>query len=156
MELTSHKMNIGLARQILSWKYEPPYELYNNEMNDESVSELLDNGYMAIKDGTGALVGFYCSGEAAQVPAGGKEGAYLEQAVDVGIGMHPDLTGKGNGSCFFGFVLNDLEKSSPGCIFRLTVASFNKRAIKLYENKGFRKEKEFISRNIGFVTMLKR
>lgn len=142
--------------EILEWNYEPPYDFYNHEVNKESIRELLEENYMAIIDLKGSLTGFYCSGESAQVPAGREAGAYNEAAVDIGIGMNPELTGKGQGKPFFSFILSELQQALPHSITRLTVAAFNERAIKLYSNMGFKKEKEFNSGENRFITMVKR
>jgi [ribosomal protein S18]-alanine N-acetyltransferase len=156
MSLVSKKMNHHYAMEILKWNYEPPYDFYNNEINDESIRELLEENYMAIIDLKESLTGFYCSGESAQVPAGREAGAYNEAAIDVGIGMNPNLTGKGKGKAFFSFILTELQQALPQSIIRLTVAAFNERAIKLYSNMGFKKEKEFNSGVNRFITMVKR
>ncbi|MBS8264307.1 GNAT family N-acetyltransferase [Mesobacillus boroniphilus] len=148
-------MTRELAAEILSWKYDPPYDLYNNEVTESSINELVHEGYLAVEDETGALIGFYCNGHSAQVPTGRELGAYTEGAIDVGVGMHPELTGKGNGYVFFSFVLNELETLNSHSIFRLTVANFNKRAIKLYENLGFKKTYEFKTDTNEFIIMLK-
>jgi [ribosomal protein S18]-alanine N-acetyltransferase len=155
LKLYSRKMTKVIATDILSWKYDPPYDLYNNDVTDDAISELMNEGYIAVKDESGALIGFYCSGHSAQVPAGRGAGAYTEPAIDVGVGMHPELTGKGNGSLFFSFVLNELKTLSSDSIFRLTVAKFNKRAMKLYENLGFKKTYEFKNDTNEFIIMLK-
>jgi [ribosomal protein S18]-alanine N-acetyltransferase len=156
MNLVSKKMNHHYAMEILKWNYEPPYDFYNNEVNDESLRELLEENYMAIINLKGSLTGFYCSGDSAQVPAGREAGAYNEAAVDIGIGMNPELTGKGQGKAFFSYILTDLQTALPHSITRLTVAAFNERAIKLYENMGFKKDKEFNSGVNRFITMVKR
>jgi [ribosomal protein S18]-alanine N-acetyltransferase len=156
MKLTSTPMELKWAMEILKWKYEAPYDLYNNEPNEESIKELLDLQYFAIMNSNDGLVGFYCLGDAAQVPAGRSVGAYDQNALDIGIGMNPDLTGKGQGKSFFTFILNDIEKDSLMNVpIRLTVASFNHRAIRLYENLGFKKESEFNGPSGLFITMLK-
>ena len=156
MKLYSRKMTKLLATDILSWKYEPPYDLYNNDVTDDAISELMNEGYIAVEDESGALVGFYCSGHSAQVPAGRGAGAYIEPAIDVGVGMHPELTGKGKGYFFFSFILNELEPLNANTIFRLTVAKFNKRAMKLYENMGFRVALEIKTENNEYLIMVKR
>jgi [ribosomal protein S18]-alanine N-acetyltransferase len=156
LKLYSRKMTREIALNILNWKYDPPYDLYNNEVSEDAFSELLNDGYIAVEGGTGELIGFYCSGPSAQVPAGRVLGVYSESAIDVGVGMHPMLTGKGNGYLFFSFVLNELGNLSPNSSFRLTVAKFNERAVKLYENHGFIKTFEFKTGTNEFVTMIKR
>lgn len=156
MYLKSYTIDRELALEILSWQYEEPYELYNNEINEEALKELLENPYIAVLDEEKSLTGFYCYGESAQVPAGRLSDAYHLPAIDVGIGMNPTLIGKGNGKLFFSFVLDELSKLFPEKPTRLTVAVFNKRAIKLYENMGFIKEGEFLNGATVFITMLKK
>ncbi|MGV2938838.1 N-acetyltransferase family protein [Mesobacillus sp. LC4] len=155
MKLSSRKMTKESAIDVLNWYYEPPYDLYNNVVTDEAISELLNEGYTAVVDGREELIGFYCSGQAAQVPALKESGAYSKPAVDVGVGLHPKLTGQGYGIVFLSFILNELEGLNPDSTFRLTVAKFNKRAIRLYENMGFKIECEFKTENNEFFTMVK-
>lgn len=149
-------MTRELAMNILSWNYDPPFDLYNNEVNEESIKELLDEAYFAVKDEAGSLIGFYCTGMSAQVPAARQMGLYSESAVDIGIGMVPDLTGKGRGFGFLSFVLKELEIEIKNHSIRLTVAAFNKRAIKLYENIGFKQVNEFKTGTNTFIIMVKR
>lgn len=42
MNLTAVKMDRRKAEEILRWEYEVPYDFYNNEFNDEELSELLN------------------------------------------------------------------------------------------------------------------
>lgn len=91
-------MDEEYARQILTWKYEAPYDFYNNEESSESLNELLENPYYAVLNQNNDLVGFFCIGKAAQVPFGHTVGAYSEDLTDIGIGMNPTLTGQGLGS----------------------------------------------------------
>jgi hypothetical protein len=58
----------------------------------------------------GDLAGYFCFGEDARVPAGRRLGVYeRESALDVGLGMRPDLAGRGLGA---GFVLAGLSGPS--------------------------------------------
>lgn len=86
----------------------------------------------------GDLAGYFCFGEDARVPAGRRLGVYeRESELDVGLGMRPDLAGRGLGA---GFVLAGLrfakDAYSPST-FRLTVAAFNLRAVRVYERVDF-------------------
>jgi [ribosomal protein S18]-alanine N-acetyltransferase len=155
MELLIKEMSDGFAREILNWKYSPPYDLYNNEFSEEALEELLEESYFAIVNSEGNLIGYFCTGKAAQVPIGSQFGAYTKDLLDIGIGMRPTLTGQGNGSKFFSFVLRHLIDSTSSLSFRLTVADFNKRAIRLYEKHGFAKEMEFNRGSTNFFTMIK-
>ncbi|REJ09107.1 GNAT family N-acetyltransferase [Halobacillus trueperi] len=143
------------AEESLRWTYEPPYDFYNVELSEETLVERLDGSYRSVLDETGALIGFFCTGESAKVPAGEKDGVYDEAAVDMGLGMHPLLTGQGNGNLFGKTVLDVIEQEHEGKPVRLSVATFNKRAIRLYENMGFIKRDSFQTDVCPFITMIK-
>ncbi|MED4039020.1 GNAT family N-acetyltransferase [Niallia taxi] len=146
------KMTKALAEVILDWKYEPPYDFYNDNNKEESMKELLEEPYFAVLNDDGNLVGFYCIGYAAQVPLGYLFGAYQEDCLDIGLGMKPELTGKGNGESYIQFVLEQIKGSKS---IRLTVADFNERAITLYERAGFRKTYMFAGEEVTFFVMEK-
>ncbi|WP_031539961.1 MULTISPECIES: GNAT family N-acetyltransferase [unclassified Bacillus (in: firmicutes)] len=150
MSYSLHKITEEVAREILSWTYLPPYDLYNSEVTEEALQEFAENPYYALyKDG--ALVGFYCTGYAAQVPIGYFFQAYPEGYLDIGLGMRPDLTGRGQGTAFLQFIIASIETTQP---LRLTVAAFNKRAIALYEKFGFHKVSSFTNANdVAFWVM---
>jgi [ribosomal protein S18]-alanine N-acetyltransferase len=155
MRLSIKEMNDGFAREILNWKYSPPYDLYNNEFSKEALAELLEESYYAIVSSEGELIGYFCTGKTAQVPIGSQFGAYSKDLLDIGIGMKPALTGQGYGSEFFRFILAYIADTTPYKSLRLTVADFNRRAIFLYEKHGFVKDLEFNRGETKFITMIK-
>lgn len=53
------EMTVSYATDIVSWKYEPPYDFYNNEYSEESIKEILDNPYKSIVNDKDELVGFF-------------------------------------------------------------------------------------------------
>ena len=119
------------AVEISGWHYEPPYDFYDATSDPDDLKELLDpklrkDAYFSAFDKDGVLVGFF------QFE---REGT----TVDVGLGMRPDLTGQGLG---IGYLLAGLEfarrRFSPES-FTLSVATFNERAIAVYERAGFRR-----------------
>jgi [ribosomal protein S18]-alanine N-acetyltransferase len=132
------------ARKISSWRYEPPYAIYSMNCSAECISELLSSSYYAVKDKAEELIGFYCFGQAAQVPAGNVHGAYEDKNfIDIGLGMRPDLCGKGRG---YEFLIKEIEFANAlygEDKLRLTVAEFNKRAVRLYEKAGFKTMMDF-------------
>lgn len=154
MKFSAGPMTEGVAADILKWRYPYPYNFYNIEANSESMAEILDGSYRKIQDEKGGLVGFYCIGSSAQVPAGRIMGLYPEGFTDFGLGMHPASTGQGKGSNFFAYIRQEIHQAHPEKLLRLTVATFNKRAIRLYENSGFTKEKEFKTDIAEFQTMV--
>ncbi|PAV29686.1 GNAT family N-acetyltransferase [Virgibacillus profundi] len=155
MQLLSKNMTEKFAMEILSWQYTKPYDFYNNELTSEAIKEMLEESYYAIVDCNDELIGFFCIGKSAQVPVGNQYGAYVEDFVDVGLGMNPVFTGKGNGFRFFSYILRAIQESFPAKDIRLTVATFNERAIHLYEKLGFSKEVKFHTDTAEFITMVK-
>ena len=156
MHLHIEKMTVNKARDILAWKYEKPYDFYNNETTDEALKEILDGSYYALLNEQNDVVGFFCIGKNAQVPIGHQFGVYVDGFVDMGLGMHPSLVGKGNGTAFCTYIIQYIKKQYLGTSIRLTVAKFNKKAIHLYEKLGFVSVAEFTSNTTEFRTMIKR
>ncbi|MDQ0430314.1 RimJ/RimL family protein N-acetyltransferase [Planomicrobium stackebrandtii] len=156
MKLLKAEMNKETAQEILSWQYEPPYDFYNNESCDSELAELLNKAYFTVLNEKEETVGFFCTGESAQVPSGNRYEVYKEQCIDVGLGMNPALVGKGNGEEFGLFILHSIEETHHQLPVRLTVAAFNKRAIRLYEKLGFTLDKRFSNAAAEFITMVKK
>jgi RimJ/RimL family protein N-acetyltransferase len=72
----------------------------------------------------GTLIGFY----------------YLEkkgEKVEIGLGLRPELTGRGLGAEFFHAGVAFARSRFPSHPISLNVAAFNERAIKVYERAGF-------------------
>ena len=143
-------MGIGIqeltAEQIhsfVAWEYEGPYAIYN--MSGEDPGEALaffsdpTNGYFAIIGEEDEFLGFCNFGVDAQVPGGD----YEEGALDIGMGMRPDLTGQGQGAVYAGAVFEFARRQYPDLDHRVTIATFNKRAQRLCQKFGFQISNEF-------------
>ena len=147
MNWVIHDMDTESAVAISNWRYTAPYDFYN--MDSDNTAELMNGSYFTVRDDTLSLIGFFCVGASAQVPAGHEKGAYSEDTysedafVDIGLGLRPDWTGKGFGFEFISAVLDQVEKRFEGKRQRLTVAIFNSRAMRLYEKLGFEDYKRF-------------
>jgi ribosomal-protein-alanine N-acetyltransferase len=106
---------------IETWRYQPPYNFYDGDvepvLNPERFYEALDE--------RGELVG----------------NLYFEEkgdALEIGLGLRPDLVGRGLGLDFVrAGVEFGRERFRPARVI-LNVATFNERAIKVYERAGFR------------------
>jgi RimJ/RimL family protein N-acetyltransferase len=126
------------AAAVAGWSYEPPYDVYNvpPAHRAETAQAFLDPrlGYHAVHR-AGELVGFCCFGDAARVPGGDYR---RDDLLDVGLGLRPDLTGQGLGLALVQAVRAFAEATYAPAGLRLTVASFNQRAIRVYERAGFR------------------
>ena len=142
------------AKEVNAWVYEKPYDLYSFSEDKEDMDELLDGSYYSCYDANGELVGYFCYGKAAQVPGGQKAELYNgDNTLDIGLGMKPSLVGQGMGKKFLRNGLSyGKEKFNPQK-FRLSVATFNKRAIALYESLGFKKGQCFYSNEVEFILM---
>jgi RimJ/RimL family protein N-acetyltransferase len=139
-----NKMTKEWVKEICTWQYEPPYNMYNMTYDLEIEEELLDGSYYGVLEDD-ILIGFFCYGKAAQVP---HEEGYKEGYIDIGLGMKPSLCGQNRGKDFISFGLDFARNTFNSEAFRLTVATFNKRAIKVYQGLGFEEVYLFIrSRN---------
>ncbi|WBW96412.1 GNAT family N-acetyltransferase [Oceanirhabdus sp. W0125-5] len=144
MELNIKQMNYDEAKEISKWIYEEAYSIYSMDQSDECINELLNGNYFSVSDRENNLVGYYCFGEAAQVPAGNQFGVYdSKEYIDIGLGIKPDLCGQGLGVNFLSSGLDFARNKLSAKGFRLTVAAFNQRAIKVYERADFKKVNSF-------------
>jgi ribosomal-protein-alanine N-acetyltransferase len=138
-------MDQAHAREILTWRYEAPYDVYNPDpaKYQDWMQAFLDpgNAYHAIADAEGKLVAYCCFGPDARVPGGD----YHDEALDIGLGARPDLTGQGHGPTFARAVLEFARATFAPAAFRVTVAEFNQRALRVWEKIGFRPVQTFAS-----------
>ncbi|EZP61529.1 GNAT family N-acetyltransferase [Exiguobacterium sp. RIT341] len=117
------------AEQIAyEWQYDGPFAFYDMPNDVDDLAEFLNpeertEHYFAVLN-RDELIGYYVFEPNADV-------------VDVGLGMRPDLTGRGNGVAFLeaglAFIM---DRFAPKQI-ELAVATFNERAIRLYTKSGF-------------------
>jgi len=117
------------ARSIADWRYEFPYEWYDTAADPRRV-ELFANparreGLRAVIDDEGELIGFF------NFVREGDE-------VRVGLGIRPDLTGRGLGAQFIQAGLGYASEEWRPRRFRLWVAWWNERALRAYRRAGFR------------------
>jgi [ribosomal protein S18]-alanine N-acetyltransferase len=150
-------MDEDSARQIANWHYDPPYDVYNCDPNDvEEYIRLLLNPryhYYTVWNEAGELIAFRCFGEDAQVPGGD----YSAEALDMGGGLRPDLTGKGLGARVIEAAFEFARRNFAPKAFRVTVAVFNKRALRVCEKVGYRPIQTFQSISSGqdFVVLMR-
>lgn len=138
-------LNEADAKQICAWRYAPPYDFYN--IDASSIRELLDPDHhcIAVDDRAGRLAGFFTFGASARVRGATRAGLYQEPALDIGLGMRPDLTGHGQGLTFLNTGLLHAREQFRPERFRLVVAAFNSRAIQVYERASFERGASFTS-----------
>lgn len=142
MDYTFEVMTQEQAEEIAyNWHYEGQYSFYDMEADQEDLAEFLDSNIRG--ETTFAvceekeIVGFF-SFNRVDV-----------HIVDIGLGMKPNLTGRGFGEAFIRRGLEFcMEKCQPRYI-TLSVATFNERAIKVYKKVGFEVVGTFIQATNG-------
>ena len=142
-------MDEANARSIQSWNYEVPYNIYNWTAEDD-ISELLDrrSPHFAVSDEHDELIGFFAYGSSALVWDSGEPHLFSENnTITIGLGMRPDLTGKGLGLAFVNAGLDFARKQFKPDYFRLFVLMFNQRAIRIYEHVGFQRVGIYVQPN---------
>ena len=107
--------------QVLQWHYEAPYDFYDPAADPFDHPERL----------------LYVCGADARVDAFW-EFTVDGDVVEIGIGLRPDLVGRGLGEAHLRAQLEYARGRWQPQTFRLYVASWNERAIRLYERLGFR------------------
>ncbi len=132
------EMDEASAREIATWHYDPPYEMYNclPDEVEAHVKALLkpEYRYHTVWDSAGELIAFRCFGADARVPGGD----YSADALDMGGGLRPDLTGRGLGISIIEAALEFARRNFAPRAFRVTVAAFNERALRVCEKVGYR------------------
>ena len=123
------------ASAIVTWRYEGMYAFYDWDADPEDLDELSDpskrgDRYHAVLDDEGSLVGFF-------------EFTSEGSTVELGLGLRPDLTGRGLGLKFLSAGLQFASERYAPATFRLAVATFNDRAIRVYERAGFLRRRNF-------------
>ena len=141
MQFIFTPMTVDYARAIVAWHYDGIYSFYDLEQDREDLEEFLhpkawEDKYFAVLNEEDGLIGFFSFS---------KE----DKAVVVGLGLRPDHTGRGLGLEFVQAGLEFAGKRFAPSIFRLIVATFNQRAIRVYEKAGFRHDRVFIHETNG-------
>lgn len=144
MKFRFEPMSERHARAVAGWHYDPPYDFYDWEADPADLAELLDpvqwqDRYFAVLGDLGDLVGFFACFR--------REG----NVIEVGLGLRPDLTGRGLGLPFLLAGLEFARRRYAPARFRLAVAAFNRRAIRVYERAGFRRGERYQHRTNGGV-----
>ena len=117
------------ACEVDTWHYEPPYDFYDLASDPEDAAAMHDpvrsERTRAVLGDDGRLDAFWSFKVEGDV-------------VEVGIGLRPDLTGRGLGESYLRAQLEYAREHWQPKRFRLFVAAWNERAIRVYERFGFR------------------
>jgi ribosomal-protein-alanine N-acetyltransferase len=157
MSFTFHPLDENSARTILDWQYEAPYDIYDLASPEpaSTLQYLLDpqNAFYGIYGQQGQLEAYCSFGPDGQVPGGD----YSTPALDIGLGLHPGLTGQGRGAEYVKAVIDFASSTYAPEQLRVTIAAFNSRALRVWENAGFQMIQSFQGgrENMDFVIMMK-
>ena len=157
MSLVFRKADEVAVRAFCGWRYGAPYDVYNlpSEKVEEEVRYFLEPevNCHAILDEKGDLVAYCTFGPDGRVPGGD----YTAEALDIGLGVRPDLTGQGRGSIYVNAVVDFAKHRYRPLAYRVTVAEFNTRALRVWEKAGFRRIQRFGREpdGMGFVLLVR-
>jgi len=150
-------INETSASEIVRWRYEPPYDSYNiaPEYAADVIAALLnpDFHYYTVYDEQNALIAFRSFGADARVMGGD----YTGEALDMGGGLRPDLTGRGLGPLVMKAAIVFARETFDPKAFRVTVAGWNQRAVRACAKVGYRPTAQFTNPNTGvhFLIMIR-
>jgi ribosomal-protein-alanine N-acetyltransferase len=121
------------------WHYPPPYELYDLGRIPLLVSVLLHRVCAPL-----GRMGFYAVDSEDERLVGVFSFRKLGRTVELGLALRPDLTGRRIGLGFVGAGMDFARSTFAPAAFRLDVATFNQRAIRVYERAGFVRGPHFV------------
>jgi len=129
MKLEIRQMSQRDAEAIATWRYDGGYSFYDADADADDLALLLngevrENRYFAAFTERDKLVGFF-------------EFKVAGDTVEIGLGLRPDHTGRGLGLAFIEEGMAFARARYAPREFRLSVATFNERAIRVYERAGF-------------------
>lgn len=121
------KMNQHEAIEISNWHYEGVYKFYNLEEDLEDFDEFMNEEtrqttFSVYEDSK--LIGFFSYQK-------------IDHEISIGLGLKPELTGKGKGEGFLNHIIEFIKSNLLFESITLEVACFNERAIKAYQKVGF-------------------
>jgi ribosomal-protein-alanine N-acetyltransferase len=147
----------GDSQDLLGVAVRSPYDVYDLEPDElaEGAAYFLDpdlNCYGVFNE-RDELVAYCTFGPDGQVPGG----EYAEGALDIGLGVRPDLTGEGKGLSFVDAVVGFAPRNFGHEMLRVTVAAFNERAQRVWAKAGFQIAQRFEREPDGmeFVVMVR-
>ena len=141
MQFGFKAMDESYAHAIANWHYEGIYAFYDMDQDIEDLEELLNphgwtGKYNAVVNECGELIGFFSFEKEKEV-------------VVIGLGLRPDCTGEGLGQAFVEAGLEYAKLEFAPSTFGLNVATFNQRAIRVYEKVGFKPDGVFMHETNG-------
>ncbi|MGY1669321.1 N-acetyltransferase family protein [Geodermatophilus sp. SYSU D00710] len=130
------------ATEVATWAYPPPFDLYDSDPRNPHLftARTADSeGYHPAVDEDGRVLPFAVVGPEARV----RGQQPVPGTVDVGMGVHPDVTGRGLGTHLVAQVVALARDLGAASAVRAAVATFDERSLALCRSAGFRPVKDF-------------
>jgi len=124
-----------------NWHYSDDYSFYNMEADKQDLEEFLNpeirRESMFVVTKKDEVIGFFSFNRVDPL------------TIDIGLGMKPNRTGRGEGEQFVKAGLEFAKSKYTPNTITLSVATFNQRAIKLYDKIGFNKGNTYMQNTNG-------
>ena len=140
-------LTTGECDAIGEWRYVGRYATYEFDEGPPDPAE----GFFAVEDDSGQLIGYCCYGAHARVPGVEAEAG----VVDVGYGMRPDLVGQGRARPFVAAILMYASQRFDVDKFRAMVVDWNRRSLAACHRAGFQQTGE-VTTDAGTFVVLER
>lgn len=131
-------MTVAHAAEVVTWRYPAPYDCYDMTGADPEILANRESQFYALVEDQ-RVIGFRSYGVDGQVPGG----IYDASALDTGGGLRPDLVGHGIGYTAIQIGLAFGRHRFKPEAFRVTVARFNTRALRVLGRCGFEHAAQF-------------
>lgn len=129
-------MTAADAQAVAAWRYPGEYSFYDADADPDDLAELLDPAEWGRR--------YFAADDRAQRQLAGVLVVKLSGRVaEIGLGLRPDLAGRGLGESFVRACLRFASAELGAESYTLTVAAFNRRAITVYERAGFQEVEHF-------------
>ncbi|UPK44125.1 GNAT family N-acetyltransferase [Paenibacillus pabuli] len=120
------------AKLICDWQYDPPYNIYSWLPWEQMKALEVEFGDPQLRKEQYAVV----LGEDEQI-CGFAQYFPLEGVTRIGLGMHPERCGHGQGTDFVSAIVQEAIRRNPANEIDLEVLTWNERAIRVYLKAGF-------------------
>jgi ribosomal-protein-alanine N-acetyltransferase len=114
---------------LRAWHYEPPYDTYDGSAEPEDLPRP--------GEGDGSTVWLAASQPGSDLLVGFVEIKLADDEIEIGLGLRPDLTGRGLGPGFVTTIVEEIRSRWGARRIGLDVFPWNERAIAAYERAGF-------------------
>lgn len=133
VEYTFTPMTQADAKELCAWRYDGAYSVYDFIPYEDAARQgwsiadaaVLARCFVSAKNAQGKLCGFF------------RLEVQPDGAVEIGLGLAPDICGKGNGAAFVRSLTTYAQQKHPQKPLYMEVRPFNQRAVRCYEKCGY-------------------